>query len=109
MSASDCPDYWSALDQLHQALVALAKSLGVDPDALVAQFAAASPVAMPSVLTHEQSRSPPKSRRSRTWRAGLYEQLHRDVNQTKAHRNCSIKDAIADLRKDRSGPWWKHT
>ena len=23
--------------------------------------------------------------------------------------NCSIKSAIARLREDRSGPWWRHT
>jgi len=110
LSAPDRPDNESALDQLDQALVALAKSLGVDPDApdVVVQFAAALLLAIPSLLS--QSRSPPKSRRSPTWRAGLYEQLYQDVNQTKARLNCSIKGAIADLRKDKkSGPWWKHT
>ena len=55
------------------------------------------------------SPTPTKSGRKPTWRAGLYEKLYRDVNQTKARLNCSIKDAIADLRKDRSGPWWRHT
>ena len=111
MSAPDCPDNGSALDQLHQELVALAKSLGVNPAApdVVVQFAAALLLAIPSLVSHGQSRSPTKSRRHPTWRAGLYEELYRDVNQTKARLNCSIKDAIADLRKDKSGPWWKYT
>ena len=49
MSAPDCPDNDSVLDQLHQELVALAKSLGVNPDApdAVVQFAAALLLAIP--------------------------------------------------------------
>ena len=95
-----------AVDQLHQALVGLAKTLGIDPDApdAVAQFAAALLRLIPL-----QSLSPPKSRRKPTWRAGLYAELYQDVNQTKARLNCSYKDAIAHLREDRSGPWCKLT
>ena len=111
MSAPDCPDNDSALDHLHQELVAIAKSLGVNPDApdVVVQFAAALLLAIPSLLSHVQSRTPTKSRRRPTWQAGLYEELYRDVNQTKVRLNCSTKDAIAHLRKERSGPWWKYT
>ena len=109
MSAPDCPDV-SAVDQLDQDLRDLAKSLGVDPDApdAVVQFAAALLLATLRLVSLGQSQ-PTKSRRKPTWRAGLYEELYRDVNQTKAGLNCSIKDAIARLREDRSGPWWRHT
>ena len=109
MSAPDSPDV-SAVDQLEQDLRDLAKSLGVDPDApdVVVQFSGALLLAFLRVVSLGQSQ-PTKSRRKPTWRAGLYEELYRDVNQTKARLNCSIKDAIARLRQDRSGPWWKHT
>src|SRR6478672_3779110 len=106
MSAPNCPDD-SAVDQIDQELRSLAKSLGVDPDApdVVVQFAAALLLATLRILTDGQPRSPAKSRRKPTWRAGLDAELYRDVNQTRARLNCSIKDAIAHLRKDRSGPW----
>ena len=109
MSAPDCPDV-SAVDQLEQDLRDLAKSLGVDPDApdVVLQFAAALLLAILRLGSLEQSQ-PTKSRRKPTWQAGLYEELYRDVNQTKARLNCSIKDAIARLREDRSGPWCRYT
>ena len=109
MSAPDCPDV-SAVDQLEQELRDLAKSLGVDPDApdVVVQFSGALLLAFLRVVSLGQSQ-PTKSRRKPTWRAGLYEELYRDVNQTKARLNCSIKDAIARLRQDRSGPWWRYT
>ena len=109
MSAPDCPDV-SAVDQLEQDLRDLAKSLGVDPDApdVVVQFAAALLLAILRLGSLGQSQ-PTKSRRKPTWQAGLYEELYRDVNQTKARLNCSIKDAIARLREDRSGPWWRYT
>ena len=109
MSAPDCPDV-RAVDQLDQELRALAKSLGVNPDApdVVVQFSGALLLAFLRVVSLGQSQ-PTKSRRKPTWRAGLYEELYRDVNQTKARLNCSITDAIASLRKDRSGPWWRHT
>ena len=109
MSAPDCPDV-SALNQLDQDLRDLAKSLGVDPDApdVVVQFAAALLLATLRLVSLGQSQ-PTKSRRKPTWRAGLYEELCRDVNQTKARLNCSIKGAIARLREDRTGRWWKHT
>ena len=95
-----------AVDQLHHELVALAKSIGIHPEApdAVAQFAAALLWLIPL-----QSPSPTKSRRKPTWRVGLYAKLHRDVNKTAAHLNCFYKDAIAHLREDRNGPWWKHT
>ena len=69
MSAPDCPDD-SAVDQLDQELRALAKSLGVDPDApdAVVQFAAALLLAILRLVSHGQSRSPTKSRRKPTWR-----------------------------------------
>ena len=109
MSATNCPII-SAVEQLDQTLCDLARSLGVDPDApdMVVQFAAALLLAIPRLVSHGQSQ-PTKSRRKPTWQAGLYEELYRDVNQTKARLNCSITDAIASLRKDRSGPWWRHT
>ena len=109
MSAPDCPDV-SAVDQLEQDLRDLAKSLGVDPDApdVVPQFAAALLLAILRFGSLGQSQ-PTKSRRKPTWQAGLYEELYRDVNQTKARLNCSITDAIARLREDRSGPWWRYT
>ena len=109
MSAPDCPDI-SAVDQLDQDLRDLAKSLGVDPDApdAVVQFAGALLLAFLRFVSHGQSQ-PTKSRRKPTWKAGLYEELYRDVNQTKARLNCSITDAIASLREDRSGPWWRYT
>ena len=92
MSAPDCPDV-SAVDQLDQELRDLAKSLGVDPDApdVVVQFAAALLLAIVRLVSHGQSQ-PTKSRRKPTWRAGLYEELCRDVNQTKARLNCSITE-----------------
>ena len=110
MSAPACPDD-SAVDQLHQELRALAKSLGVDPDApdVVVQFAAALLLTTLRLVSLGQPRSPTKSRRKPTWRAGLYEELYRDVNQTVADLNASVKDAIARLREDRSGPWWRYT
>jgi len=100
----------SAMDQFHQMLVALAESLGVNSDApdVVAQFAAALLLAILPILNHRQSRSPAKSRRTPTWRAGLYEELNRDVNETKARLNCSIRGAIAHLRKDKGRQWWKY-
>ena len=109
MSATNCPNV-SAVEQLDQDLRDLAKSLGVDPDApdMVVQFAAALLLAILPLVSHRQSQ-PTKSGQKPTWRAGLYEELYRDVNQTKARLNCSITDAIASLRKDRSGPWWRHT
>ena len=109
MSAPDCPDV-SAVDQLEQVLRDLAKSLGVDPDApdVVVQFSGALLLAFLRVVSLGQSQ-PTKSRRKPTWRAGLYEELYRDVNQTKARLNCSIKDAIARLLEDKSGPWWTYT
>jgi len=110
MSAPNWPDYDSEVDQLHQELVTLAKSLGVNPDApdVLVQFLAALLLAIPSLLSHGRSRSPTKSRRTPTWRAGLYEELHRDVNEAKARLKCSIRDAIAHLRKDKSRPWLKY-
>jgi hypothetical protein len=109
MSAPDCPDV-SAVDQLEQDLRDLAKSLGVDPDApdVVVQFAAALLLATLRLVSLGQSQ-PTKSRRKPTWRAGLYEELYRDVNHTMADLNCSIKDAIARLREDTNGPWWRYT
>ena len=109
MSATNCPTI-SAVEQLDQALCDLARSLGVDPDApdMVVQFAAALLLAIPRLVSHGQSQ-PTKSRRKPTWQAGLYEELYRDVNQTKARLNCSITGAIASLREDRSGPWRSHT
>ena len=96
MSAPDCPDV-SAVDQLDQELRDLAKSLGVDPDApdVVVQFAAALLLAILRLVSLGQSQ-PTKSRRKPTWKAGLYEELYRDVNQTMARpelfdqrRNCT--------------------
>jgi hypothetical protein len=109
MSPPDCLD--DSADQLYQQLRALAKSLGVNPDApdVVVQFSAALLLATLRLVSLGQSQSPTISRRKPTWQAGLYEELYRDVTQTKADLNCSIKDAIADLRKDRTGRWWKHT
>ena len=109
MSAPDSPDV-SAVDQLEQDLRDLAKSLGVDPDApdVVVQFSGALLLAFLRFASLRQSQ-PTKSRRKPTWRAGLYEELYRDVNQTKARLNCSIKDAIARLLEDKSGPWWTYT
>ena len=99
------------MDQLDEELRALAKILGVDPDApdAVVQFAVALLLAIPSLLRQAQSQSPTKSRRKPTWQAGLYDELYRDVNKTMADLNCSIKAAIAHLLKDRSGRWWTHT
>jgi hypothetical protein len=109
MSAPDCPDV-SAVDQLEQELRDLAKSLGVDPDApdAVVQFAGALLLAILRLVSHGQSQ-PPKSGRKPTWRAGLYQQLYRDVNRTVADLNCSTADAIAHLREDSSGPWCRYT
>ena len=97
MSAPDCPDSIAQWTSFIRSCVDLAKSLGVDPDApdVVVQFAAALLLASLLLVSLGQSRSPTKSRRKPTWRAGLYEELYRDVNQTMAHLNCSIKDAIA--------------
>jgi len=109
MSAPDCPDV-SAVDQHDQELRDLAKLLGVKPDApdVFLQFSAALLLAFHRFVSLRQSQ-PTKSGKKPTWRAGLYDELFRDVNETKARLNCSITDAIASLRKDRSGPWWRHT
>jgi hypothetical protein len=109
MPAPDRSDV-SAVDQLDQDLRDLAKSLGVDPDApdAVVRFAAALLLATLRLVSLGQS-EPTKSRRKPTWKAGLHEELYRDVDRTMADLNCSIKDAIARLREDRSGPWWRYT
>jgi hypothetical protein len=111
MSASDFPYDDLALDQCHQDLVDLARLLGVNPDApdVLVKFAAALVLAISSLLRQVQSQSPTKSRRKPTWQAGLYDELYRHVDKTMADLNCSIKDAIAHLRKDRSGQWWTYT
>jgi len=111
MSASDFPDADLASDQLKQELVDLARVLGVNPDApdALAQFAVALLLASLSLLSKVAGRSPTKSRRKPTWQAGLYDELYRDVNKTRADLNCSIRDAIAHLRQDRNGRWWTFT
>jgi hypothetical protein len=111
MSASDFPYDDLALDQCHQDLVDLARLLGVNPDApdVVVQFAAALVLAIPSLLSWVQTQSPTKSGRKRTWQAGLYDELYRDVNKTMADLNCSSIDAIKHLREDRNGRWWRHS
>ena len=107
MSATNCPDVNAQLEQKWRDF---AKSLGVSPDApdVLVQFSGALLLAFLRFASLRQSQ-PTKSRRKPTWKAGLYEELYRDVNRTVADLNCSIKDAIARLLEDKSGPWWTYT
>ena len=104
MSAPDYPDI-SEVEQLVQYLRDLMKSLGANLDA---PDTGPLLLAILRLVSLGQSQ-PAKSRRKPTWKAGQYEELFRDVNQTKARLNCSIKDAIAHLREDSNGPWCKLT
>jgi hypothetical protein len=106
MSAHADPNIEIEVERLHQELRALAKVLGIDPDAPNAfvQFAAALLLTVLQ-LAQQLPRSPTKTRRPPTWRAGRYEQLQQDVDETKARLNCSVRDAIHNLCKDKSRQW----
>ena len=97
MSAPDCPDV-CAVEQLVQDLRDLAKLLGVNLDA-----PDTGPLLLAILrLVSQRQSQPAKSRRKPTWKAGQYEELFRDVNQTKARLNCfRSKTQLQSLNKER--------
>jgi len=98
----------AAITALDNKLKALASLYHVDLDGPNACWDLTIALAQAHVPGFRLKRARGGARREATWLAGLGEWLRWEVDATKKEFDCTIVQAIARLRADKSKPWHKH-